>query len=48
MPIVFELIVLMLVAYGAGLALGWVIWGRAMRIEAEPDHGAAGERKREE
>jgi hypothetical protein len=28
MPILFELMVLALVAYGTGLALGWAIWGR--------------------
>jgi hypothetical protein len=29
MPIWLELLALMLVAYAAGLALGWAIWGRA-------------------
>jgi len=29
MPIWMELTVLMLVAYAAGIALGWAIWGRA-------------------
>jgi len=28
MPIWLELLVLMLVAYAAGLAIGWSIWGR--------------------
>lgn len=28
MPIWMELTVLMLVAYTAGMALGWAIWGR--------------------
>ncbi len=28
MPIVMELIVLSWVAYVAGLAIGWAIWGR--------------------
>jgi hypothetical protein len=28
MPIWVELMVLMLAAYGAGLAIGWGIWGR--------------------
>lgn len=28
MPIWMELVVLMLVAYAAGLALGWALWGR--------------------
>lgn len=29
MPIWFEVIALMLVAYILGLTLGWVVWGRA-------------------
>ena len=29
MPIWMELLVMTLIAYGAGLALGWIIWGRA-------------------
>jgi hypothetical protein len=29
MPIWLELTVLMLVAYAAGLAIGWAIWGRS-------------------
>jgi len=28
MPIWIELVVLMLVAYAAGLAIGWAFWGR--------------------
>jgi hypothetical protein len=28
MPIWLELLVLMLVAYAVGLAIGWAIWGR--------------------
>jgi hypothetical protein len=28
MPIWIELLVLMLVAYAAGLTIGWAIWGR--------------------
>jgi hypothetical protein len=28
MPIWLELLALMLMAYAAGLALGWAIWGR--------------------
>lgn len=39
MPILFELIVLALVAYGAGLALGWAMWGRAPRDELSTDDG---------
>ncbi|WP_261320520.1 hypothetical protein [Qipengyuania aquimaris] len=29
MPIWFETIALMLVAYGIGLTIGWGLWGRA-------------------
>ena len=29
MPVWFEVIVLMLVAYGTGIAIGWGIWGRS-------------------
>jgi hypothetical protein len=28
MPVWFELAVTMLAAYGAGIAIGWVLWGR--------------------
>lgn len=28
MPIWFELMILMLLAYGIGLAIGWLVWGR--------------------
>jgi len=28
MPIWLELLVLMLLAYGIGLTIGWAIWGR--------------------
>ena len=30
MPIGIEIIALMLVAYLAGLTLGWVLWGRSV------------------
>lgn len=40
MPIWLELLALMLVAYAAGLALGWAIWSRA---EAQGDERKAGE-----
>jgi len=30
MPIPFELLILMLIAYATGLAIGWAIWGRSM------------------
>lgn len=29
MPIVIELVVLLLLAYAIGLAIGWGIWGRS-------------------
>lgn len=29
MPIWLELLVLLLVAYAAGMGIGWAIWGRA-------------------
>lgn len=29
MPIWLELMILVLLAYGVGLAIGWAIWGRA-------------------
>ena len=28
MPISLELLVLLFIAYGAGLAIGWALWGR--------------------
>ncbi|WP_171033029.1 hypothetical protein [Qipengyuania marisflavi] len=28
MPLWLELVVLMLAAYGVGMGLGWVLWGR--------------------
>ena len=31
MPIWMELLVLSLVAYAAGLALGWALWGRSAK-----------------
>lgn len=33
MPIWMELLVLLLVAYAAGLAIGWALWGRGAREE---------------
>ncbi len=33
MPIWLELLVLMLLAYTVGLALGWALWGRTARKE---------------
>jgi hypothetical protein len=35
MPIWLELLALMLVAYAAGLALGWAIWGGADAVANE-------------
>ena len=37
MPIVLELLVLTLVAYAAGIGIGWLIWGREER--RDEDHG---------
>ena len=33
MPIWLELLVLMLVAYATGLAIGWALWGRGVETE---------------
>lgn len=35
MPIWFETIALMLVAYLVGLTLGWAIWGRAVIVRTD-------------
>ena len=37
MPIWFELATLMLLAYGVGLVIGWLIWGRVDANEAYAD-----------
>lgn len=37
MPIWMELTVLMLVAYVAGMALGWALWGRRQTRRASDD-----------
>ena len=37
MPLWLELTVLMLLAYAAGLAIGWAIWGRGPA--ENDDHG---------
>jgi hypothetical protein len=37
MPIWFEVIVLMLVFYGAGVLLGWAIWNTSAEPGAEND-----------
>lgn len=33
MPIWMELLVLMLVAYVVGIAIGWILWGRELSKE---------------
>lgn len=35
MPIVIELIVLSLAAYGVGFSLGWLAWGRPARDQGD-------------
>ena len=35
MPIWFEVVSLMLVAYGFGLTLGWALWGRESGAQAD-------------
>ena len=35
MPIWMELLVLALVAYAAGLAIGWALWGRSTKRETD-------------
>jgi len=35
MPIMFELVLLALVAYATGFGLGWLAWGRSGRVEGE-------------
>lgn len=35
MPVWFELVVVMLAAYGAGIAIGWALWGRGPEKERE-------------
>jgi hypothetical protein len=39
MPIVLELLVLLLVTYAAGLAIGWVFWGRGQAGTETDDDG---------
>jgi|TARA_R110002072_G_scaffold15856_47_gene63009 hypothetical protein len=39
MPIWFEVIVLMLVAYGGGVLLGWAIWHSAAEPGMDADEG---------
>jgi hypothetical protein len=39
MPIWLELLVLALLAYAAGLALGWLLWGRALTADGERENG---------
>ena len=35
MPIWFELMILLLITYATGLALGWLVWGRVITKEGE-------------
>ncbi len=35
MPIWFEVIALMLVAYGIGLTIGFTLWGRSQVVEID-------------
>jgi hypothetical protein len=39
MPIWLELLVLMLIAYVVGLAIGWALWGRANEDEGQGGDG---------
>lgn len=39
MPIWFELIALLLLAYGAGIGLGWAFWTRAHWRETREEEG---------
>jgi len=35
MPIWLELLVLLLLTYAVGIAIGWAIWGRSAPVERE-------------
>ncbi len=37
MPIWFEVTALMLVAYLAGLTIGWALWGRGQPVDTDTD-----------
>lgn len=37
MPIWLELLVLLMIAYALGLAIGWAIWGRRWAATGERD-----------
>jgi hypothetical protein len=39
MPILLELLVLMMIAYAAGMAIGWSIWGRRSAGTGDEDDG---------
>ena len=43
MPIWFEIVALMLVAYGIGLTIGWGLWGRTPADDAQADTATEGE-----
>jgi hypothetical protein len=36
MPIWFELALLLVFTYAVGLGIGWLLWGRAAPLPAEP------------
>lgn len=40
MPIWLELLVLALLAYAVGLALGWLLWGRTASDAGKGENGA--------
>ena len=46
MPIWTELIILLLLTYAIGLAIGWLLWGRApaTQHDAPPDESFEGEK----
>ena len=45
MPIWTELIILLLLTYAIGLAIGWLLWGRAPTTlhDVQPDEAPEGE-----
>ena len=43
MPIWFEIVALMLVAYGIGLTIGWALWGRTPADDGQADIATEGE-----
>lgn len=39
MPIWLEMLVLLMIAYVAGLGIGWLTWGRARAEREHENHG---------